>query len=427
MKKAFFLLLIGLFSLITSAQIHYSDYFEEKILRIDIVRTGSSVSNNIIIQSFSTEPLWSGCRSKTVEPYDYGDYKLEITDSQSDKLLFLYTWSSLFAEYSYTETGKTEIKAFEETIRMPFPKKPVTIVFYQRSGDSRNWSIQHSLSFDPSHPPMDFRQVFTEAKGERIIGNSTPETSMDIALVAEGYTAEQFSKFKNDAQKTASYMMNCDPYTKHLSSINFWIVFLASEEEGVTDPSENATKKTAFACNFSTFGTDRYLMTENHFNLRDASSVVPYDHLIIIVNTSKYGGGGIYNFYATCPSDNTFSNFLVVHEAGHSIAGLADEYWTSDVSVINYYVPEYEPYEPNITTLADFDSKWKDMIETGTSIPTPIDFRDLKKVGVYEGGGYAEKGVYRPYPDCTMKSVKYNAFCPVCQRAIEKTLLHFSE
>jgi len=427
MKKIFLLLYFFLLTLITFGQINYSEYFEENILRIDLIRTGSLEKNSITIKSISTEPLWSGCRSKTIEPYDYGDYKVEVTDPQSGKLLFLFAWSSLFAEYSYTEQGRTDVKAFEETVRMPFPKKTITIVFYERVRKSRDWRVQHTMTYNPSSPSMKLRKINTQAKGEKIIGTGSSETCIDIAFVAEGYTAEQFSKFKKDAERIASYMMNCDPYSKYFGSLNFWTVFLPSEEDGVTEPSKNITKKTAFKCNFSTFGTDRYLMTEHHFDLKDATSVVPYDHLIIIVNSSEYGGGGIYNFYATCPSDNTYTDFLLVHETGHSIAGLADEYWTSDVSVVAYYNPTHEPYEPNITTLADFDSKWKDMLEADTPIPTEIGFKSLKKVGVYEGGGYVEKGVYRPYPDCTMKSVKYNAFCPVCQRAIESTLLHFSE
>ncbi len=397
------------------------------MLRIDILRTGDTHTNSISIEAFHSEPLWSGCRSKTIEPYNYGDYKIEITDPSSGKLLFLYSWSSLFAEYAFTEEGQTITKTFEESVRIPFPAVPVTIQFFQRQGQSLDWIIQHTLSFDPGNVQFQVTPIITSAKGEKIYDSSPPEKAMDIALIAEGYTAEQYKKFKTDAVRISEFLLKCDPYTKYLQAINFWIVFLPSEEEGVTDPSADIMKNTAFGFNFSTFGTDRYLMTEKHFQLRDAASAVPYDHIIIIVNTEKYGGGGIYNFYASCPSDNSNSDFLIIHEFGHSFAGLADEYWTSDVSVMNYYNTEFEPYEPNITTLVDFESKWKDMLEPNTPIPTPIDLKDLKKTGVYEGGGYSATGIFRPSPDCTMKSVRYNAFCPVCQRSIERTILHFIE
>ena len=41
-------------------------------------------------------------------------------------------------------------------------------------------------------------------------------------------------------------------------------------------------------------------------------------------------------------------------------------------------------------------------------------------IGAYEGGGYLEKGIYRPWPKCMMNQL-YN-FCPVCQAAIKEYL-----
>ena len=87
------------------------------------------------------------------------------------------------------------------------------------------------------------------------------------------------------------------------------------------------------------------------------------------------------------------------------------------------YPSDTEPWEPNLTTLVDFDSKWRDMLPTGTPIPTPADGRDLTtKVGVYEGGGYQSKGVYRPTQECRMKINEVEVFCPVCQRAIRRLI-----
>jgi len=76
--------------------------------------------------------------------------------------------------------------------------------------------------------------------------------------------------------------------------------------------------------------------------------------------------------------------------------------------------------------MVDFDSKWKDMIDKDTPVPTPVAEKYFSTVGAYEGGGYVAKGVFRPYVDCTMKSVKYDAFCPVCQRAIQQMIDFYS-
>ena len=144
---------------------------------------------------------------------------------------------------------------------------------------------------------------------------------------------------------------------------------------------------------------------------------------------------------------------VVVHEFGHSFAGLADEYYYDD-QFVEYYYPDYEPWEQNITTLYDFASKWESQLPRTIAVPTAalvVDPKngvaaDSKKasgivsgkvsgvavksiwdedgngyqslVGVYEGAGYQSKGVYRPYPDCRMKTNSPKAFCPVCQTAI---------
>jgi hypothetical protein len=84
-----------------------------------------------------------------------------------------------------------------------------------------------------------------------------------------------------------------------------------------------------------------------------------------------------------------------------------------------------EPWEPNITTQAHFDRKWPDLIQKGTPIPTPNDSSYIGVVGLFEGGGYSAKGVWRPYFECRMKNNTAPGFCPVCQRAIEKMIDYY--
>ncbi len=162
-------------------------------------------------------------------------------------------------------------------------------------------------------------------------------------------------------------------------------------------------------------------------SVRDVAANAPYDQIFILVNHEKYGGGGIYNYYSLGTSDNPAGDFLFQHEFGHAFAGLGDEYYSSEVAVEDFYPLEVEPWEPNITTLAHFSSKWQNMVSHSTPVPTPATEEFENTVGVYEGGGYVAKGVYRPYIDCTMKSVKYDAFCPVCKRAIQRMIDFYAE
>ena len=125
-----------------------------------------------------------------------------------------------------------------------------------------------------------------------------------------------------------------------------------------------------------------------------------------MVNSAIYGGGGIYNQLLVTTTDHPTFRQVLVHEFGHSYGGLGDEYEYGDASE-SMYPADTEPWEPNLTTKVDFERKWADMLPDPTG-----------RVGLYEGGGYQSKGVWRPSKDCRMKTNEAENFCPVCHRAI---------
>ena len=130
-----------------------------------------------------------------------------------------------------------------------------------------------------------------------------------------------------------------------------------------------------------------------------------------------YGGGGFYNFYSMSTAGNMSSSNVIVHEFGHAFGGLADEYEELDNPLALFYNLDMEPWEPNITTLVDFDSKWADLVAPGTPIPTPNTYQYNNTVGAFEGGGYLTQGIYRPQRNCMMRN--YAPFCAVCYRTLE--------
>ncbi len=145
----------------------------------------------------------------------------------------------------------------------------------------------------------------------------------------------------------------------------------------------------------------------------------------VLVNSDVYGGGGMYNFYAIGTADNEQTIQVFVHEFGHSFAGLADEYFYTETGYDDFYDIRFEPWEPNITTLVDFDKKWKDLLAAGTPVPTPLDTSYSEGIGVFEGGGYLSKGIYRPMNHCMMRDLK--PFCPVCRRAVLRMVDFWSD
>lgn len=275
------------------------------------------------------------------------------------------------------------------------------------------------------------------APHEYILRSGSAEECIDVVVVAEGYTQDEMGVFYKDAQDAVDAILSHAPFNSYKDRFNFIAVALPSDDSGVSVPREGVWKKTALGSHFDTFYMERYLTTLRLRQMHDKLCGIPYEHIVILANTDTYGGGGIFNSYTLTTAHHTAFKPVVVHEFGHSFAGLGDEYYYDD-HFVEYYYPQCEPWEPNITTMYDFDSKWKDMLPSSVSIPTdPFEENIWQSIaegtspdaliGVYEGGGYQSKGVYRPYPDCRMKTNPAESFCPVCQRAIARIIEFYTE
>lgn len=214
-------------------------------------------------------------------------------------------------------------------------------------------------------------------------------------------------------------------FKDHKSDFNVWAVCLRSQDSGVDHPHKGIFRNTALNSGYNTFGSERYLTTPDMKSIRDAVWNVPCDAVFILANEPVYGGGGMYNMYAIGSADNERTLGVFLHEFGHSLGGLADEYYTSDVAYEAMYKPGVEPWEPNITTLADFDSKWKDMLKPGIPVPTPLTAEYRDGLGVFEGAGYSAKGIYRPYDHCMMRDLV--DFCPVCAKEIVRVINYLTD
>jgi len=220
--------------------------------------------------------------------------------------------------------------------------------------------------------------------------------------------------------------LNCRPFKKAATKINIRAVIAYSPQSGISQEIKGKKVKTLLGSGFYSLDLERYLMVDHVWALHDVCADAPYDNILILCNTRKYGGGGIYNWYAVI-SDNQYFNYVLVHELGHSIAGLADEYYSSEVTVQDYYPLDKEPRSPNITSLVNFESKWKHLLADDTPVPTPVRKQNEGRLGVYEGAGYCAKGLYRPCISCTMKDAQYDNFCPVCLKAFEDIFNFYAE
>ena len=414
------LALIHCQSFVVLAQFDFDDYFETKTLRFDFFLAGNAQQQAVFVDCFREEPIWSGPVTHLTDNPDYGEYCYRMYDEASGKLIYNKGFCSLFQEWRTTDEAKTINRTYSQVVVMPFPKKNIRLEILSRSYETGQFEPLFQTSIDPKSIYIN-REQRPEFPVTKILNNGVPAKKVDLVFIAEGYTINEMEKFRKDATRFTDYLFQTEPYNERKNDFNVWAVESPSEESGTDIPGQNIWKNTALKSHFWTFGIDRYLTAPDLFIIRDKLWNVPCDAVFVIVNSEKYGGGGIYNYYGLGTSDHPLSMIVFVHELGHSFAGLADEYFDSEVAYNDFYNLTTEPWEPNLTTLVNFEAKWKNMLLSGTPIPTQPNRNNNDRVGVYEGGGYVTKGVYRPMITCRMRS-NSAIFCPVCQSAINRMI-----
>lgn len=424
MNQKFFLILL-MFPLFAGGQVKFEHYFTDKQMRFDFLLGGNSTDVVVYPEQIKQEPFWAGSKKNLIDPFNYGTYRFSVFDESSDSLIFSKGFSTLFQEWQTTAEAKKINKTFYQAAMFPFPKKTVKLEIDARQWDGSFKTI-YSTIIDPENYFIVNEQP-KQFKAESILKNGNPANMVDLTILAEGYAMDEMEKFIEDARRVSGYLFDAEPFQSEKNKFNVTAVFTPSMESGTDVPGEEIYKNTIFNSSFYTFDIPRYLTTSDMKSIYDAAAIVPTDHIYVLVNTERYGGGGFYNFVSVCTADDELTEQVFVHEFGHGFAGLGDEYYTSSVAYEDYYNLEIEPWEPNLTTLVDFNSKWKNEIHDSIPVPTPRKPAYKNVVGAFEGGGYMSEGIYSPFMDCRMKSNIAPAFCPVCQEAIKKVIDFYSE
>ena len=423
--KAKILFLLLIWPCVTFAQ--FDEWFTEASLRVDYTLTGNSDTTVYALKEYIREPYWSGSKVNLVDNLEFGNYFVKVFEPGTVNLLFSKGYQNLFGEWQTTSEAHHVTKTFEESVVVPFPKKEVEIAFYFKDWDGHLHEGMR-LTVTPKSYFIRTANNLHLPVYNAWIGNEDITKAVDIVVLPEGYTQEEMGKFVKDCDFFVESIFSYAPYDRYRSSFNIRGVMAPSMESGCTEPSERVYRNTVMRFSYWTFDSERYCMSTDNRDIHDLAGQVPYDQIYVLVNSERYGGGGIYNFYCSSAVGNSFSSDIIIHEFGHGFAGLADEYYDATNTDGDSYNNDIEPWEPNITTLVNFEAKWKDMLDKKTPVPTPREKKYEHTIGVFEGGGYEPEGIYSPHIDCLMKSFKgIREFCPVCQRAIERMILYYSE
>lgn len=464
------------------------DRLQEATLRVDYIFSGTDKECRIAVDELNRIEGWAGRRARMQDVPLRGNGQVCMTAAASGDTLYRMSFSTLFQEWQATEEATRVSRSFENVFLLPMPTVPVnvTVELYDfhnkvvaslthpvdpedilirpKGGFTQDDVLRYAAAGAaagalPAAPAASATASLAATGGAALSPSGiparyihysgSPAECIDVVILAEGYTAAEAETFYADAKTASESLFNHEPFASYSDRFNILAVAAPSADSGVSVPRQGIWKSTAIGSHFDTFYSDRYLTTLRLKRLHDVLADFPYEHIIILANTDTYGGGGIYNSYTLTTAHHAQFKPVVVHEFGHSFAGLADEYFYDDQYVEMYY-PDTEPWEPNITTMADFASKWQDMLPAGTVLPdgsvvadVPDGLgsrllsrlrslssrsdsargararrRSIEGVGLYEGGGYQSKGVWRGAEDCRMRTNSAPVFCPVCQQAI---------
>lgn len=451
----------------------FDSRFTGRTLRFDYFHGGTAKEEHVSLGGLRLEGDWPGSRVHLLDGSNLGKYLFEVIDPATNQAVWSRGFSSIYGEWETTgEASAGTWRSFQESMRFPEPRGKVQLVLKKRGGDGAFREI-FSTVVDPASRFVDRSPVSAAGKVWPVFESGPPAVKVDLLVLGDGYTAQEMEKFHADVRRLTDALFATEPYKSRRSDFNVRAIDLPATASGVTDPRTGTWRKSPLGLAYNAFDSERYMLTFADEAVREAAAQAPYDALILLSNSRKYGGGGIYNLWNTAAVDSAESAYLVVHEFGHSFAGLGDEYYTSQVSYENFNPPGTEPWEPNVTALLDPEHpKWGDLVAAGTPLPTPWNqeaydrlvlsyekirrelrekgapeermealFQEVRekttpmlhaekyfgKVGAFRGAAYEAKGLYRPEVDCIMFSRNPKSFCDVCARAIERVIRMYAE
>lgn len=400
----------------------FDDYFIDGTLRIDYTFSGDVNHQEIALDKLNTIPRWYGKRYRLDEVPVEGNGQIWVTDHRTKRIIYKNSFSTLFQEWLSYEEAQTVTRSFENVFLVPMPKDTVDVTVALMN-NRREVMSQFTHTVVPTDILIRKTGTNMVTPYETLQQAADTNRCIHIAFVAEGYLEDEMPVFLEDARVAIDALFAHEPFKSMRNRFHIVAVKSPSKESGTSEPSKGIWKETALHSHFDTFYSNRYLTTLNIKDLHDVLAGTPYEHIIVLVNTDQYGGGGILNSYNLSMTHHPNYRPVVVHEFGHSFGGLGDEY-AYENEPIPMYPHDVEPWEPNLTTLTDFHGKWEDMIEKDTKKPTPATPKNKDKVGLYEGAGYSLNGVYRGMQDCRMRTNNNPVFCPVCDRAL-RNLINF--
>jgi hypothetical protein len=452
------------FTIASQASEPFDMFFVDSTMRVDYYHTGFYNKDIFSLDQIRIEREWPASKTNLIDTLNLGKYLVKVFDLKTNQLIYSRGYCTIFGEWQTTEKAKKEnYQTFHESVRFPLPKREIQLVISVRN-DENIFIDKFSSVIDPGSRFVNREKSQYPFESKKVINHGPLQSKVDLLILGDGYSKRDMRKFRKDTEHMVNKLFSVSPFKERFDDFNIWTIECFSQDSGIDEPRKEKWRQTILGASFNSLDSPRYVLTENNRQLREISALVPYDFIAILVNSDRYGGGGIFNWFSTCYTGiqdqkyqpGWWADYVFIHELGHSFGGLGDEYYSSSVAYLDFYPQNVEPWEPNVTALLDDKNiKWKDFTTPGTLFPTlwektrfdslskkALEFYsdkekynqvkqemrnilnnpDYPPVGAFEGSGYASEGLYRPSIDCIMFSKTVHGFCPVCRAAIERMI-----
>ena len=296
----------------------FDSLFIDKTLRINLIHTGNDTEESFEAKYLYDDGPWYGRTRHLINPYRLGDYYYEVRDIESDEVIYSDGVSTYFSQWQNTLEAKIVKKSFNESIRIPYPEKDARLIMYRID----SLDVMHQVweyVIDRRAKILIEPPTYHNNRIVRLLDNGDPKKKVDIVILGDGYGADETQAFDADAMHFYKSLFQYEPYKSRKSDFNIHAIQIASENG-----------RNRIHTSDGTFGHDRYVLTPNEWPFRELATQSPYDYVVILINTDKNCGGSLYNTYITTAIHSQPDDYVINHEMGHHIAGVADEFYLND-------------------------------------------------------------------------------------------------
>jgi hypothetical protein len=259
------------------------------------------------------------------------------------------------------------------------------------------------------------RKGDVRSRPSRIFGNLSKKAGVDLLILAEGYRDAQLDTFRNHATSIArSFRSIMSRQRRYGGRFNIWVQDVRSRSSGIDDPRSHRRADTAFDVSFGTGNNRRctwFNTSGGEAAARSLGRKAGADIVVVLANTGGYGGCANNGLFVITHDGE--GPWVMAHELGHALLGLADEYDYGECS---------HDAAPNV----GFSSRraripWGGQIGIGTPLPTPETNLYWTTLGAFEGASYCRTGAFRPQLNCLMREL-HRGYCRICLGRLDRYL-----